>query len=130
MKKKIFIQIFLLILILIIFFIVYQTYFKKISDLDAPEIKLENTNQENKLKNITYDSIDREGIKYIISADTGIFKEEEPDIIYMTKVTAKIILLDGSTIYIESLNAKYNNLNFDTKFKNNVKLKFLEKTET
>ena len=126
MKKKIFIQILLLLLILIIFFTVYQAYFKKISDLDAPEIKLENTNQENKLKNITYDSIDREGVKYIISAETGTFKEQEPDIIYMSKVTAKIILLDGSTMYIESLNAKYNNLNYDTKFQNDVKLNFLE----
>ena len=126
MKKKIFIQILLLLLILIIFFTVYQAYFKKVSDLDAPEIKLENTNQENNLKNITYDSIDREGIKYIISAETGTFKEQEPDIIYMSKVTAKIILLDGSTMYIESLNAKYNNLNYDTKFQNDVKLNFLE----
>jgi hypothetical protein len=126
MKKKIFIQILLLLLILIIFFTVYQAYFKKVSDLDAPEIKLENTNQENNLKNITYDSIDREGVKYIISAETGTFKEQEPDIIYMSKVTAKIILLDGSTMYIESLNAKYNNLNYDTKFQNDVKLNFLE----
>ncbi len=126
MKKKIFIQILLLLLILIIFFTVYQVYFKKVSDLDAPEIKLENTNQENNLKNITYDSIDKEGVKYIISAETGTFKEQEPDIIYMSKVTAKIILLDGSTIYIESLNAKYNNLNYDTKFQNDVKLNFLD----
>ena len=111
---------------MIIFFTVYQAYFKKVSDLDAPEIKLENTNQENNLKNITYDSIDREGVKYIISAETGTFKEQEPDIIYMSKVTAKIILLDGSTMYIESLNAKYNNLNYDTKFQNDVKLNFLE----
>tara|TARA_B100001093_G_C26800291_1_gene1003052 strand:+ start:963 stop:1544 length:582 start_codon:yes stop_codon:yes gene_type:complete len=126
MKKKIFIQILLLLLILIIFFTVYQVYFKKVSDLDAPEIKLENTNQENNLKNITYDSIDKEGVKYIISAETGTFKEQEPDIIYMSKVTAKIILLDGSAIYIESLNAKYNNLNYDTKFQNDVKLNFLD----
>ena len=44
----------------------------------------------------------------------------------MTDVNAKIILLDGSIIYINSLNAEYNTVNYDTKFQNNIKLNFLE----
>ena len=43
----------------------------------------------------------------------------------MTNVEAKIILLDGSIIYIESLNAEYDSSNYDTKFIKNVKLNFL-----
>ena len=66
MKKKIFVQILLTILILIIFFIVYQKYFKKVSNLNVTEIEEESTNQENNLVNITYDSIDKKGRKYII----------------------------------------------------------------
>ena len=76
--------------------------------------------------NITYESIDREGRKYIITAETGNFKEEEPDLIYMTNVNAEILLLDNSVIYIDSLNAEYNTTDYDTKFYKEVKLKFLD----
>ena len=58
------------------------------------------------------------------------FNEEKPDLIYMTKVNAEIFLLDGSIIYINSLNAEYNNLNYDTKFYRSVKLNFLEHSIT
>ena len=44
----------------------------------------------------------------------------------MSNVRAKIILLDKSTIYINSLEAEYNNVNYDTKFKKNINLRFLE----
>ena len=53
MKKKIFVQILLTILILIIFFIVYQKYFKKVSNLNVTEIEEESTNQENNLVNVS-----------------------------------------------------------------------------
>ena len=131
MRKQILIQIFLSILVLIILTIVYQKYFK--TELEKDAIINENStknkeknNQENNLINITYESIDREGRKYIITAETGNFKENEPDLIYMTNVNAKIILLDGSKIYINSLKAEYNSSSYDTKFNQNVELKFLE----
>ena len=131
MRKQILIQIFLSILVIIIFAFVYQKYFK--TELEKDAIINENStknkeknNQENNLINITYESIDREGRKYIITAETGNFKENEPDLIYMTNVNAKIILLDGSKIYINSLKAEYNSSSYDTKFNQNVELKFLE----
>ena len=131
MRKQILIQIFLSILVIIIFAFVYQKYFK--TELEKDAIINENStknkeknNQENNLINITYESIDREGRKYIITAETGNFKENEPDLIYMTNVNAKIILLDGSIIYINSLKAEYNSSSYDTKFNQNVELKFLE----
>ena len=131
MRKQILIQIFLSILVIIIFAFVYQKYFK--TELEKEAIINENStknkeknNQENNLINITYESIDREGRKYIITAETGNFKENEPDLIYMTNVNAKIILLDGSKIYINSLKAEYNSSSYDTKFNQNVELKFLE----
>ena len=131
MRKQILIQIFLSILVLIILVFVYQKYFK--TELEKDAIIKENStknneknNQENNLINITYDSIDREGRKYIITAETGNFEENEPDLIYMTNVNAKIILLDGSIIYINSLKAEYNSSSYDTKFNQNVELKFLE----
>ena len=131
MNKQILIQIFLLILVLIIIVFVYQKYFK--TELNIDTTTNENTfknqernNQENNLVNITYNSIDREGRKYIITAETGNFEENKPDLIYMTNVNAEIILIDGSIIYINSLRAEYNSSNYDTKFSQNVELKFLE----
>jgi len=126
MRKEIAIQIFLTILVLIILIFVYQKYFKREFDENVAVNKDKNTNEENNLVNIVYESIDKEGRKYIITAETGNFKEEEPDLIYMTTVEAKIFLLDGSVIYIDSLNADYNTMNYDTKFYNKVKLNFLE----
>jgi len=126
MRKKILIQIFLTILVFIIVISVYQKYFKKEFDENMNVTKEENANEENNLINIVYESIDKEGRKYIINAETGNFKEEEPDLIYMTFVKAKIFLLDGSVIYIDSLNAEYNTTNYDTKFYNDIKLNFLE----
>ena len=102
MKKEISIQIFLTILVLIILVFVYQKYFKKEFNENIAVNKDENTKKENNLINIVYESIDKEGRKYIITAETGNFKEEEPDLIYMTTVKAKIFLLDGSVIYIDS----------------------------
>ena len=126
MRKEIAIQIFLTILVLIILIFVYQKYFKREFDENVAVNKDKNTNEENNLVNIVYESIDKEGRKYIITAETGNFKDEEPDLIYMTTVEAKIFLLDGSVIYIDSLNADYNTMNYDTKFYNKVKLNFLE----
>ena len=129
MRKQILIQIFLSILVLIICAIVYQKYFK--TELEKDTVINENTSEnkerndgENNLINITYESIDREGRKYIITAETGNFEEDGSDLIYMTNVNAKIILLDGSIIYINSLKAEYNSSSYDTKFSQNVELQF------
>ena len=126
MRKEILIQILLSILVLAIFISVYQKYFKKELKENIITNKKDNTKKENNLVNITYESIDKVGKKYIITAETGNVKEEEPDLIYMTKVIAKVFLLDGSVIYINSLNAVYNTINYDTKFYKEVELKFLE----
>lgn len=126
MRKEILIQILLSILVLIIFISVYQKYFEKELKENIITNKEDNTKKENTLINITYESIDKDGKKYIISAETGNVKEEEPDLIYMTNVNAKVFLLDESVIYINSLNAVYNTINYDTKFYKKVELKFLE----
>ena len=114
MRKEIAIQIFLTILVLIILIFVYQKYFDREFYENVDVNKDKNTNEENNLVNIVYESVDKEGRKYIITAETGNFKEEEPDLIYMTTVEAEIFLLDGSVIYIDSLNADYNTMNYDT----------------
>ena len=126
MKKEVLIQIFLTILVLVILIFVYQKYFKKELNETVTISKDINSKTENNLINIEYESIDREGRKYVITAETGNFKEESSELIFMTNVNAKIFLLDGSVIYVSSLNAEYNTLIYNTKFYKEVKMKFLE----
>ena len=126
MKKKIFIQFLLALSVFLIFFSIYLIYFKDISEIETPNLTQENENQENILVNITYESIDSSGRKYIIKAESGMLDGEKPDLINMINVKAKIILLDNSIIYISSLKAEYNTVNYDTKFQKDIKLNFLE----
>ena len=126
MKKKIFIQFLLALSVFLIFFSIYLIYFKNISEIETPNLTQENENQENILVNITYESIDSSGRKYIIKAESGMLDGEKPDLINMINVKAKIILLDNSIIYISSLKAEYNTVNYDTKFQKDIKLNFLE----
>ena len=125
MRRKIFIQIFLAVLILFISFTVYQKYFKRSPSLDTEVINKETTNQRNTLVNITYESIDNLGRKYIITAENGTFDENEPDLIFMLNVIANIYLEDNTVIYIKSSKAEYNSLNYDTKFQENIEVNFL-----
>ncbi len=125
MRRKIFIQIFLAVLILFISFTVYQKYIKRSPSLDTEVINQENINQENTLVNITYESIDNLGRKYIITAENGTFDENEPDLIFMLNVIANIYLEDNTVIYIKSSKAEYNSLNYDTKFQENIEVNFL-----
>ena len=126
MRKEILIQVFLIILVLTILIFIYQKYFKEELSDNVDIKKNEITKAENNLINIEYESIDREGRRYIITAETGNFKEEKSEIIFMTNVNAKIFLLDGSVIYVSSLNAEYNTLIYDTRFYEEVKMNFLE----
>ena len=106
MRKEILIQVFLIILVLTILIFIYQKYFKEELSDNVDIKKNEITKAENNLINIEYESIDREGRRYIITAETGNFKEEKSELIFMTNVNAKIFLLDGSVIYVSSLNAE------------------------
>ena len=126
MRKEILIQIFLILLVLMILIIIYQKYFKEELDESVVINKDEITKTENNLINIEYESVDNEGRRYIITAETGNFKEEKSELIFMTNVSAKIFLLDGSIIYVSSLNAEYNTLIYNTKFYKEVNMKFLE----
>ena len=80
----------------------------------------------NTIKNILYESYDNKGNKFFIKSDTGSFYEEYEDEVYMTNVSAKIILNNGNYIILLSDNARYNTANSNTNFINNVKLKYLD----
>ena len=130
MNFKSLIQISLIILVLIICGIIYHQYFNnKPSEISTK--KLENLEKEKKdlsgniIKNIEYKSEDEKGNSYIIKSKKGEFKDQENDIIFMTHVTAIMRLKDKTTIKLSSLNAKYNIIDNDTNFFNDVNLDYL-----
>lgn len=78
---------------------------------------------ENLIKNMEYSSKDDEGNYYKIFSDFGKIELENPDLIYMTNVTAFIYLIkDNDRINITSKFAKFNNQSFETEFIKDVKI--------
>ena len=131
MKLKSLIQISLSILVLIICGIIYYQYFYEQQSRISNE-KLETLEKEKKklsgniIKNIEYKSEDAKGNLYIIKSKKGEFKDQENNIIFMTDVTAIMRLKDKTTIKLSSLNAKYNIIDSNTNFFNNVSLDYLD----
>ena len=133
MIKKILIQIFLIIVIIVILTLFYFKYINK-GDQTNKDVKIkerivefENT-KGNIISDISYESQDFEGRKYLIKSHKGIVNKNNPNIIEMEKVNAKMTLIDGTFITIVSDYAVYDNIKFDTKFSKNIEVKYLEHT--
>ena len=131
MLKKILIQIFLITVIIIISILFYLKYIdkgdqtNKVDEMKGEIVGLENT-KGNLINDISYKSQDFEGRKYLIKSQKGIVSKDNPNIIEMEMVNAKITLIDGTSITIVSDYAVYDNVNFDTKFSKNIEVKHLE----
>ena len=138
-KSAIQLLIFFLIIIFIYFFI-KNTFLKEeknIVNLDLnsdlnkektiKEIKTEK-NENTIIENLNYISIDAKGNEYILNAKYGKESKEDPNIIILEHVVGTIKLKDKSNIEINSDFAKYNSINFDTNFYENV-LGFYEESK-
>ena len=131
MLKKISIQIFLITVIIVISILFYLKYIdkgdqtKKVGEIKDEIVGLENI-KGNLIKDISYKSQDFEGRKYLIKSQKGIVSKDNPNIIEMEIVNAKITLIDETSITILSDYAVYDNKNFDTKFSKNIEVKHLE----
>ena len=131
MLKKILIQIFLIILIIVISILFYLKYINvsdqtnKSGEIKEEVIKLENA-KGNVISDISYESQDFEGKKYLIKSQKGIVNKDSPNIIRMEKVDARISLIDGTSLTIISDYAVYDNIKFDTKFSKNIEVRYLD----
>jgi len=131
MDKKTVAQLFLVSVIIVIFLTIFLKYFdqeisSKKSDIlekKTPEILDEKSNI---IKGIEYFSKDNAGSIYSIKAETGKINEDNPDIIFLTNVKAKISTLGNEDIFIQSDFAKYNSKNYDTNFYENIKVDYVE----
>ena len=123
MSRKLQVQIILIFLTLILSVFFLNEIFKKDEDKDI--IKIETTNKvsdKNLIEGIQYFSKDVNGNTYLIESKTGKIDKENPDIIYLIDVRAKINFDKNDEIRVFSDEAIYNIENFDTEFIDNVKL--------
>ena len=138
MKNKDYVKIFLLILIIfVILFFIYEKKFKKTkNDLNkvdlskVEEVKEEFQTNSNIIKDVKYVSRDAKGNEYIIQALEGEIDYSDPNIIYLTNVTALIKLKNSDSIKVASKFGKYNLGNFDTIFSKSVEINYLNNKVT
>jgi hypothetical protein len=130
MSRKTFIQFFFVLLIIITLGVFYYYYKndKKISIINAPiattNEKIQKNENNNYIKRLEYSTTDLEGNSYNITSKSGQLDLDNPDIITMLDVNAKIILADKSLITIKADFANYNSINYNTNFNSNVSLKY------
>jgi len=130
MNYKIVIQLLLLTLVVFLIFYFYKDYlneqnqstFNELSNnIDITDI------QNNVVKDIAYKRIyNSTGDEFLIKAFYGEFIDDNNEIIILTSVNALINRNDGSSVYIKSDKAKYNTINNNTNFMNNVELTYLD----
>ena len=116
-------------LFLVVFFFIYSNFFKKkdIKKTDNSSTKEENFTNSNIIKDIKYSSKDLKGNEYTILAQEGEIDLNYTDIIYLKNVKAYINLIKkNETITVVSDFGKYNTINYDTIFSQNVKIDYLD----
>ena len=136
MKTKIFLQLILFFFTLLIVLITFNIYFNN-NDGDNENLSTlqkksgdilrdvaSNNNKDNLIKDIFYISKDNSDNTYHISSKEGKIDAQDPSIIYMTDVTAKLLFIDTDPINITSSYAMYNNETYETEFYENVNIRY------
>ena len=124
---------FFIILIALSFFFIYSNYFQKEKNNQNInlEVEQESSTNSNIIKEIKYSSKDLKGNEYIILADEGEIDLDNSDIIFLKNVKAFINLIEkNETITVVSDFGKYNTINYDTIFSQNVKIQYQDNTIT
>ena len=83
-----------------------------------------NKNIENIIEDLKFENIDIDGNKFVINAKYGEISISHPDVLMLKIVTGTIYFTNKPPINISSNFAKYNKLNFDTIFYENVKIAY------
>ena len=129
MGKKTLIQIFLITLLIIVSFLIFNFFY--VSKIDNQNFKSEKTEILNELKNtdkniiqdIEYSLNNNKGDIYKVIADFGEVKIDNPDLMFLTNVTANVTFNNKMTIVLISDFANFNTKTFETTFFENVQVK-------
>ena len=117
----------MMVVISIIFF--FSNYYESDKVVQTQNLKSDKINTNNSLniiENINYSSFDKEGNKYLITAETGEIYQNNFNKIKMKNVYAKIIFLNQQTIEIKSNYANYNRETSETLFYGKVLSSYLD----
>ncbi len=130
---KLLLQIILLILIVIISLIFYNKYFKKVEivEIKTSEIKKDKgiepdlQNENNIIKNLNYNVDLIEDGNYEIKSDLSeVIIKNGSEIVLMKKVVAIFTDKNEKKLFIYSDYAEFNSFNYNTLFKENLKIEY------
>lgn len=127
--KKI-IQFFLLFIIAVSTYIFYNVYFVKKINNDSKLISKDSdflqNNNSNQIKNLQYKINFNENNQYIITSEfSELIKNGDFELVKMQKVKAILIDEKKLTVSISSDNAEFNSGNYNTVFKDNVLIEYM-----
>ncbi len=133
MNLKTLIQIFLSILIISITILFFFKYFYNVQETeelvdikkDDRKIIYKETTMDI-IENLRFENTDVNGNKFLINAKYGEINTDEVDVLNLQEVTGIIYMVNKSPINIYSDFAKYNKINFETIFYDNVKINYEE----
>ena len=122
MKKRLFIQLTLLSIIVLITFLFYFKYLNNSDEITLLKVEENNKKVKNIIEDLKYFSKDIKGNEYTIEAKTGDNDQNNPNLILLKNVNAKIKFDQKEEIIVTSDRAIYDNSLFDTEFLGNVKV--------
>ena len=99
---------------------------KEENEINLNNKTLEKSQETNKILELSYKSSDEKGNIYEIKSVSGTIDDDDGSILTLEDVTAKILVFNYGTFFIESDTAKYNKLTLDTHFFNNVNLLYVD----
>ena len=128
---KLLLQLTLFCLLIIISFFFYKNYFseEKINVKSEPDTKQEiiksDKNQNNIIKNLKYQVSLTDRSEYTIQAQLGeVIFENNIEVVLMKGVTAIFTDKNNKKLFINSKNAKFYSNNYNTFFKDDIKIKY------
>ena len=138
MSKKASIQIFLLILLVFLTIFTFLFFYKSNEinkDLNTSKnSKVNNvvssSEVQSTIENLEYTSSNNNGDIFELYADYGEPSIEDPDLMFLKNVRAKIVFVDKNNINLISDFANFNTKTFETLFINNVKITRMDEIVT
>jgi len=117
----------LIIFLILISLLFYNFFFKKKTQTENVIIIQENleSSQNNIIRNLEYNINLSNGNKYFITAESGVLSyNNNIETVDMTNPIAEITYTDNTLITISSNKAIYNNNNYNSFFRENVKINY------
>ena len=128
MEFKTSLQLFLFSIIILISLLFLKTYFFESKDGEQkvllPQEEKINDTSSSTIESIGFISEDRNWNKYTIKSEFADLNNDQSNLIIMKNVRATVNLKNSNPIIVNSKNAHYNNITFDTSFFDEVTMKY------